>query len=114
MVLSIRTPEKVISIPGCLPGGVVHSSSRLLLMGELLLVCHSTVCTVCMSVGVCSLIRVSFGFFLDDFFAYVCCWIWLLVLFKAKFEVENIVWYSTMKHPTGFAPECRMLGCVIV
>ena len=49
-----------ILIPDCLPGGVGHSSSRLLLMGELLLSCHSTVCTVCMSGGgVCSLIRVS-------------------------------------------------------
>ena len=64
MVLSISILERVISIPGCLPGGVGHSSNRLLLMGELLLSCHSTVCTVCMSGGgVCSLIRVSFGSF---------------------------------------------------
>ena len=64
MVLSIRTRKKVISIPGCLPGGVGYSSNRLLPMGELLLSCHSTVCTVCMSGGgVCSLIHVSFGSF---------------------------------------------------
>ena len=64
MVLSISTLEKVVLIPGCLPGGVRRSSSRLLLGGGQRLSCRSTVCTVCTSGGgVCSLIRVSFGSF---------------------------------------------------
>ena len=62
MVLSINTREKVVSIPGCLPGGVRRSSSRLLLGGGQKLFYRSTVCTVCRSGGgVWLLIGVSSG-----------------------------------------------------